>query len=389
MNFIIYALFAAAAAVSPKVEISSLDGKLTAGRLTGLTADEVTIDSDGQPRNVPLAELMQIRFSESTQPGQQSSGIPRVTLIDGSQFGATAAESTATTFTVNTPHLGQFSLPLTSVANVRLAPTDRRVEEAWAEIAVRQVKQDLLVVRKGDVLDHLPGVVGVIGKETLAFILDGQEISVPVAKVFGIVYGRTKRGRFEPVCRAELANADLLNLNAISQADGALAAVLVDGTTVTIPIDQVSRLDFSHGKLRYLSDMEPREVKYTPFFDITWKYRRNTNLDGGPLRVGRKEYARGISIHSRTMLRYRLSREFRRFQAVVGIDRVVGRNGDVQLVISGDGKVLFEENIRGVDDPRALDLDVSGVHNLEILVDFGGDLDIADHLDLADAKLVK
>ena len=63
--------------------------------------------------------------------------------------------------------------------------------------------------------------------------------------------------------------------------------------------------------------------------------------------------------------------------------------GDVHVVISGDGKPLFEGDVRGSDEPRILDLDVAGIRDFEILVDFGGDLDIADHLDLADAKVIK
>ena len=52
-------------------------------------------------------------------------------------------------------------------------------------------------------------------------------------------------------------------------------------------------------------------------------------------------------------------------------------------------KVLFEADVRGADKPREIDLDVSKVRDLEILVDFGGDLDIADWLDLADARVTK
>ena len=62
----------------------------------------------------------------------------------------------------------------------------------------------------------------------------------------------------------------------------------------------------------------------------------------------------------------------------------------VQLVISGDGKILFDGEIKGREPPRPLDLDVVGVRDLEILVDFGSDVsDIGDHLDLVDAKLIR
>jgi hypothetical protein len=156
-----------------------------------------------------------------------------------------------------------------------------------------------------------------------------------------------------------------------------------------VPDEQVLSLDFSSGKVRFLSQLEPREVKYTPFFDQVWTYCRDRPRDGGSLRLGNKEYARGLWIHSRTFLKYRLSGDYRRFQAVMGIDQAVAPLGNVHVVISGDGKTLLESDVRGSDPPQNLDLDVAGVRDLEILVDFGGDLDIADHLDLADAKVVK
>ena len=34
-------------------------------------------------------------------------------------------------------------------------------------------------------------------------------------------------------------------------------------------------------------------------------------------------------------------------------------------------------------------MDVKGVKTMTILVDFGEDLDVGDHVDLADAKLIK
>jgi hypothetical protein len=73
----------------------------------------------------------------------------------------------------------------------------------------------------------------------------------------------------------------------------------------------------------------------------------------------------------------------------MGIDALVGRRGNVRVVISADGKPLLETDVRGIDKPRLVDLDVSGRRELQILVDFGKDLDIADHLDLADARLIR
>ena len=59
---------------------------------------------------------------------------------------------------------------------------------------------------------------------------------------------------------------------------------------------------------------------------------------------------------------------------------------NLKIVFSGDGKALFDSIIKGTDAPRNLDLDVTDVRDLEILVDFGNNVDIADHLDLGGAN---
>jgi hypothetical protein len=63
--------------------------------------------------------------------------------------------------------------------------------------------------------------------------------------------------------------------------------------------------------------------------------------------------------------------------------------GDVRLEIRGDGKMLWEESVRGTDAPRLLDVSVQGVKRLEIVADFGGDFDAGDVIDLCDAKVTR
>jgi hypothetical protein len=167
---------------------------------------------------------------------------------------------------------------------------------------------------------------------------------------------------------------------------------LAAGPEVVVPEALVAAIDFSVSKIKYLSDLKPRDVKYVSFWEIfLYEYRRDRSLDGPPITLKGKSYPRGLAMHSKTMLRYRIAGEYTRFLAVAGIDDSVAELGHiVQLVISGDGKPLFDGEIKGRDAPRLLDLDVTGVRDLEIVVDFGSDVsDIGDHLDLADAKLVK
>ncbi len=107
------------------------------------------------------------------------------------------------------------------------------------------------------------------------------------------------------------------------------------------------------------------------------------------MRLDGVQYERGIALHSRTVAVYRLSGPYRRFQAIAGIDDRVRPRGNVRLIISGDGRELLAKTIAGTDAPLEIDVDLTGVRRLTIEVDFGEDLDVADHLDLCEARIVK
>ena len=73
----------------------------------------------------------------------------------------------------------------------------------------------------------------------------------------------------------------------------------------------------------------------------------------------------------------------------MGIDDSVPSIGFVYVEIKGNGRTLYSGNVRSSDRPVELNLDVRGVRDLDILVDFGDNLEICDHLDLCEARLIK
>jgi hypothetical protein len=371
-------------------ELTTLSGRRQAGVLSELSSESASLTTAGKSARFPLAEVLDIRVigpKGATAAADQRR--PELALSDGSHLFFSGLRVSVSGAQVETANLGKFALPLNSLASIRFTAIDPQIADAWRELAARELTRDMLVLRKGNVLDHLDGTVGAIDDVGIHFVIDGEDVTLKREKIFGVVYARRNAEVGKPVCEVTSAGGDFVKLQNAQWADGQLKVGILGGAQIAIPGEQIVTLDFSLGKVRYLSQLEPREVKYTPFFDQVWTYYRDRPRDGGMLRLGNKEYARGLWIHSRTLLKYRLNAEYRRFQAVMGIDQAVAPLGNVHVVISGDDKVLHQSDVRGTDPPLNLDLDIAGVRELEILVDFGGDLDIADHLDLADAKVIK
>jgi hypothetical protein len=371
-------------------ELTTLSGRRQAGVLTELSSDNASLTTAGKSAKFPLTEVLDIRaIGPKGATAAADARRPELALSDGSHFFFSGLRVSASGAQVETANLGKFALPLNSLASIRFTTIDPQIADAWRELAARELTRDMLVIRKGNVLDHLDGTVGSIDDVGIHFVIDGEDVALKREKIFGVVYARRNAEVGKPVCEVTSTGGDFVKVQSAQWTDGQLKAGILGGAQVSIPGDQIVTLDFSLGKVRYLSQLEPREVKYTPFFDQVWTYYRDRPRDGGMLRLGNKEYARGLWIHSRTLLKYRLNADYRRFQAVMGIDQAVAPLGNVHVVISGDDKVLHQSDVRGTDPPLNLDLDIAGVRELAILVDFGGDLDIADHLDLADAKVIK
>jgi hypothetical protein len=390
---------------APTAEIETLKGERHVGELLALDAAAAVLKTGEKTATVPLADILELRFPGSPPP-EASTGA-RIVLLDGTRLTLSAFSVTDDQARCEIS-FGSFTVPVARIAHVRFGISTTKLDEAWSVLLKRESKNDLLIVKKDDVLDFLAGATGNVG-DKIGFLLDGDEVPVSRDKVYGIIFHRRLPNLPKPICEVRLGGGDALAITRFAWADGNLKVRLATGPDLVIPCSQLAALDFSAGKIVYLSQLEPRDVKYVPFFDtLLYEYRRDRSLDGTPLTLAGKTYARGLALHSRTTLRYRIAGEYTRFQADVGVDDSIthaGKRGAefgadvkpdergtpaiVRLVISGDGKPLFDSIVKGTDAPRTLDLDVTNVRDLEILVDFGNEVDISDHLDLAGAKLVK
>lgn len=389
------------AAAAVPVDVTLLNGQQRSGTLQKLTAKSCVVQSSsGESTDIPTPDLLEIRVTgEDPSPSARddASPRPRIQLVDGSLLRLDNLTTTGTEAQGRHAALGDVRFPLTAVRSVRFSPPNAKLDPLWNQLAEKGTKEDMVVLQKQEVLDHLDGVVGPIDDASIKFLLEGDDITVKREKAFGVIYAR-KPSNVKLVARVELSNGDRVSVKGIASDGEQWSVEGLTGSAWTLPATAVASIDFSLGKVVYLSAMEPRSVKFTPYFEFPagvvpyGEYRRDRNLDGRPLRLGQKTYARGLAIHSRTELVYRLGGEYRRFQAMMGIDDEFTNPkwGAVDVTIRGDRKVLYSGVCRPRENPVSLDLDVTGVIELEIVVDFGPDKDhIGDRLHLADARVVK
>ncbi|MDP1798633.1 MAG: NPCBM/NEW2 domain-containing protein [Planctomycetaceae bacterium] len=384
-----------AAGEGPKVDVLTLEGGKVTGTLLALSLQEVTVETANGPSKIAAAELLEIRVPEARPvPTDPANPLIAVRWQSGALSSTNAVVLTGTKATLQHPALGEMVLSRDAIRSFRFGTDDAVVREAWMQLHERTTKKDFLVVRKGDVLDHLDGVAGTIDANEVRFRLDGEDVTVKREKVYGIIYARRDDPAAKFTARVELAGGDTLLVKEAQWTDEAWQFAIPGVAPLKVPANAVQSLDFSLSKFLYLSKTEPRDIRYTPFFDdFMFEVQRDRDFDGRPLRVGERTFPRGLAVHSKTSLKYRLGGDYRYFKSVVGLDPKLPLGafyGDAHVVIRGDDKVLYEADFISGQEPETLDLAVSGVIELEILVDFGRDKwDLGDRVHFGDAKVVK
>ncbi|MGQ9574912.1 MAG: NPCBM/NEW2 domain-containing protein [Thermoguttaceae bacterium] len=383
---------------APAVEVETLDGAIAAGTLLELGPQGVKLDSGRGPVAIELDRLASMTLKADPEVPAPPPAV-WLELVDGSCLvgsAYTAAEGrTRLTLTDGTP----LELSTNDVKWVRFRPQTAATAAQWARFLEAEMKSDLLVLSTAEAIDRHKGLIRTVSPEVVQFELDGELLPVQRARVYGLVYYHPA-GRELPQAlgSVEEVSGASWSVQAVALAGQRLEWTTPTGLKVARPLAGVKRIDFSRGKVLYLSDLEPESVSWTPYIGLGNDFpareesaapRRDRSRDGGPLQLDGKTYNKGLALASRTLLVYRLPERFRRLVAVAGIDDRVRPHGHVRLEIRGDQKVLLETTLCGREPARPLSVELAGVRRLAILVDFGEDLDVADHLDLGEARLVK
>ena len=216
---------------------------------------------------------------------------------------------------------------------------------------------------------------------------------------------RERAGRNAAIQLTSAAD-DVFSASMITLEGDTLKAESGWGQIVSIPLNQLQKIDLSSGRIQFLSEMpalverfdgiDPDNSLFAGLIDaeqqkLLFGPQRNMTIERqSKLRLRGREYATGLCIHSRSEMQWALEKRFSAMECVVGVDDEVAFNGShaVALKITGDGNVLFERLIATTDDPMPLRLSLEGVSTLSVLVDFGDGSSVCDWLDIADARLV-
>lgn len=384
-----------------------LDGSVITGTVTAIDAKGV-VSVEGAKQPVELNGLRQIErpavaSNQSGRPAKQDEMVV-IDLVGGGRLFADAVTIKDDRCQIRWPLADNVSFPIDAIRALRF---ERKPDAAFEKaFAAPGDEHDQLFAKVDGKLAPIEGLIESLDDKNVVFEWKGEQRVMPRSKLYGVVVafvGRPPGHAGQAL--VELADgsslwAKIVSLtqgnidpdgagNPLSLLSGKLDVRLSGGSAVALPWGSVARLTVRSTRLIYLSDLKPVEVIEEPIVAFPRSWQRDKSIGGRTLTLAGREYRKGLGVQAGSMLTFDTDEKYLLLTATIGIDAETAGRGDCVFVVSGDGKELFRQRVKGNDPPRPVRIDVSGVQRLSLLVEAGENLDLSDHADWCDACLIR
>ena len=300
-------------------------------------------------------------------------------------------------------------LPLERVRALRMDAGEGEADPAFAEALAERMREDQIAARQDDRVLMLDGAFTGLDEQGASLVFRDQPRQLSRERFYGVVFAPVAGARENTGARGRnrfllhLDDGSTMPASKLTLEDGQVAFEFA-GARMRAPFEQVSRLEVRSERMAFLSDLEPVEVEQDPGLDLPRPWQRDRNVRGGPItllmpeeqattsrspRLVPQPFDKGLGVRSYSRLVFDIAGEYGTFAATVGIDTMTRGRGEVEMAVTGDGRELWRERIRGGEAGKTILIDVEGVRRLELLVDFGDELSLSGIANWADARLLR
>ena len=389
VGVLLYASTACAA-----VELKPLTGEPITGELVSLNDKEAVLKVDGKAVSTPIKQTLQIDIATPPKEPGKDAKYTDVVLVDGTLLHCSEFSIKGSEVSVKLLAGQEIRFPLASLKSLLKEAHDPAFRSDWNTFVNRKANKDQLVAK----IKNKNPATGV-GETVLNSLPVGGPpapgvpppvLVVSLSKIHGMIFERgANPAAAALVCKVLDTDANVYYAGALTLAGGKASLTTTSGVKVDLPRAALARLDYSGGKLVYLSDDWPAN-KMRDTVDAMGQIRCNRNLDDGPIQLNNVRYDKGLSIHAFAHLDYALGGEFREFKATIGVDDLIaGRQLPTIVKIEVDGKELMNETFTRKDKPKDVTLNVLNAKTLTITVTSDAVINLGRHVDLANARVSK
>lgn len=365
--------------------VAFLEGASTRGTVEAIDADGTVHLSDGS--STVMDDLYQI-INGSGQTAEDIAPL-RVELLDGSVFLATTLEIIDEECHVGWRYDRALKIGLDHVRSFRLKGDVAKNSYQRALRSKREEYDQLWIEVNGD-LQMVKGVIEKVDADTIEFEWEEQKRQFGREQVYAIVTADiVDVDRPENAALVELSDGSRISGENLELKDDTLHLTYLGGRPLQFPWRYITRITVNTGRLAFLSDLQPTSIRQKMIVAPARSWQRDRSVVQQAMKVGGRAFRKGIGMTSGTQLKFLAGAQYDFLNATIGIDDGTNGRGDCIFVVTGDGEELYRQAMRGGDRARDIKLNVGGIDQVALTVEYGNDLDLSDHANWGDIRLVK
>lgn len=376
------------------VTVRNQDGREITGNLVSVGEGQLTVGTT-ESHHLATRNLISLRCLK--RPSVRNPADPLVLLSDGGMLAARVMQGDELSLVVRWarfPVWDEVKLPLEGVRGIIFTRSDDAAGEArlWNRLTGHRDRHDLVLLTNGD---SLFGQILRMDEQAVTLDTASGQSSIERTGIRAIAFNpelinvEPRKGEEALVSLVDGSRFRItkLKMGALDR----LAGRTLFSERLELPLLTIESLRFLGGCATWISDLEPEHYTFEPYLDFPWPWRRDRNVQGGRLVLRGTEYPKGVGLHSRSEISYRLDGKYRAFQATIGIDDDAQGKGSALFEVLVDGKPAYKSGeLTGASSAVPLKrIDVTGAKTLTLRVDFGAQADILDHADWCDAVLIR
>jgi hypothetical protein len=375
-----------------------LDGTQITGTWMGVgDGGEIVLQVDGREQKFAADEIREITLNGAAVASPLVGGAAQpsfvLELADGGRIPLTAIKGgSGDSIAVETSLSPELTVSFKHLAAIRVGWLADNAEAARlfeAEFAQRQPGKDVLIAAANGAVRSVRGTLVGLDFQAGQFNFGGTVRTFRLDDLFAVVFAR---GAAEPPrapTELRLVDGAVLRGRLAKSGGEQLVVNTSFGATLTVPLERVQSVGLASGRAVLLSELAPARTNTEGLLHAPWPIRKDRSVSNSAVSLDGRQFAHGLGVHSRTELMYELDGSFERLVGVIGIDDAVRPLGNVVFKVLGDGRTLFDSGpVTGADASRPINVDITGVKQLTLLVDYGEQMDLSDHADWADLRLI-
>jgi hypothetical protein len=393
----VFAMLVVAQSVGAKETLVLLDGKRVEVDVQSIDAATGKIAAAGLEQPLELQGLRSL--SRPAVEVKRTPGAYAVRLAGGGDLLLETLKVADEKIAVTSAY-GEAALPL-EAARALVFASDNKAEkratitEQGNEMLARALAQppserDALLIVVEDKVQSLSGLVSAWNPGGVTFDWEGQSREIAYERIYAVVLAQLGPAHDATgECSVATTDGSTITGRVAGLADGKLAVTLAEGAQLSIPWDAVRNISIKSDRLVYLSDSKPLDAQTRPVVTLPRPWQADKGVMGSALKLGGQTFDKGLGVMSRTELVFAQPGGFDALAATIGIDASAEGRGNCEFVVLVDGREAFRATMTGKTPPKEIRVSTAGANRVSLIVEPGGDLDLADHADWCDARFLK